>query len=87
MRWADVRPDDVERVKTLSERRLTAEEWDAYVNQPVTPDEERQLGELLVVVLAPVPDARRPPAVRAPRLSALEQTRLTAYRVGTPAVA
>ncbi|HEY0871514.1 MAG TPA: hypothetical protein VGD55_14040, partial [Acidothermaceae bacterium] len=47
MRWSDVRRADIERVKALSERRLTPEEWDAYVNQPVTEDEERDMRELL----------------------------------------
>ncbi|MES1164534.1 MAG: hypothetical protein ABUR63_02150 [Verrucomicrobiota bacterium] len=47
MRWSEIRPADVERVKALSERRLTPEEWDAYVNQPVTAEEEREMRELL----------------------------------------
>jgi hypothetical protein len=47
VRWSDVRSEDVERVKALNERRLTPEEWDAYVNQPMTADEEQQIRELL----------------------------------------
>ena len=47
MRWADVGPEDIARVKALSERQLTPEEWTAYVNQPVTADEERDMRELL----------------------------------------
>lgn len=47
MGWTGIRPEDIARVRTLSERRLTPEEWDAYVNQPVTAEEEQQMRELL----------------------------------------
>jgi hypothetical protein len=47
VRWSDVKPEDRERVKVLSERRLSREEWTAYVNQPVTPDEREAMEGLL----------------------------------------
>lgn len=47
VRWSELRPEDIGRVQALSERRLTPEEWHAYVDQPMTPDEEQQAGELL----------------------------------------
>ena len=39
--------EDRERVKALSERRLTLEEWNAYVNQPVTTEEREGIENLL----------------------------------------
>jgi hypothetical protein len=47
VRWSDVRPEDIERVKALAARRLTREEWDAYVGQPVTVEEQDQIRGLL----------------------------------------
>jgi hypothetical protein len=47
VRWSDITADDIQRVKALSERRLTREEWDAYVNQPVTAEEAEGIAEML----------------------------------------
>jgi hypothetical protein len=47
MRWSDVGPDAVARVRALSERRLTPEEWAAYVTQPVGAEEHEETESLL----------------------------------------
>jgi hypothetical protein len=40
-------PEALRAVAELSERRLTAEEWDAYVNAPWTEDDLRETRELI----------------------------------------
>ena len=47
MRWSDVEPEDVARVRALAERKLSPEEWAAYVSQPMTPDEQQETDGLL----------------------------------------
>jgi hypothetical protein len=47
MRWSEVQPEDIQRVRELANRKLTLEEWNAYVNQPPTADEQREIDELL----------------------------------------
>ena len=38
-------PEALERVRQLAERQLSAEEFDAYVNAPMTEDERREILE------------------------------------------
>lgn len=40
-------PEVLAEVRELAERELTREEFEAYVNAPVTPEEERNLQQLL----------------------------------------
>jgi hypothetical protein len=47
MRWSDVGPDELARVRALSERRLTPGEWTAYVTQPVRAEEREETESLL----------------------------------------
>jgi len=47
VRGSDVQSEDIARVAALNERRLKPEEWDGYVNQPMTAHEEQQVSELL----------------------------------------
>lgn len=47
MRWSDVGPDDVARVRALAERRLTPEEWATYVAHPINVEEREEIESLL----------------------------------------
>jgi hypothetical protein len=40
-------PDVVEAIRKLSERRLSVEEFDAYVNAPMSDEERREIRELI----------------------------------------
>jgi hypothetical protein len=42
-----VGPEDIARVRALADRQLTTEEWQAYVNQPMTADEREEIDALL----------------------------------------
>ena len=47
LRWSDVRAEDVEHVRALAERRLSRDEWEAYVGQPPTDEEREETSALL----------------------------------------
>jgi hypothetical protein len=47
VRWSEVRPEDIARVTALAERELTLEEWRAYRDQPVSPQEQEEIDGLL----------------------------------------
>lgn len=46
-RWSDVNPDDIAYVRALAERRLTPQEWAAYLAQPVSAEEREETETLL----------------------------------------
>jgi hypothetical protein len=69
VRRSDVRPEDIARVEALSQRRLSLEEWSAYVDQPVSPQEQEETERLLAWFARryPTPGARLAYARRAYR--------------------
>lgn len=60
MRWSDVTAEDRAQVKAQAERRLTLDEWNAYVGQAGTPDERQGIDDLLdwFTRRYPTPEAR-----------------------------
>jgi len=40
-------PDKLESIRAQAERRLTAEEFDAYVSAPMSPEEKESIRELI----------------------------------------
>ncbi len=46
-RFVAPKPETVEAIRRMSERRLTAEEFDAYVNAPMSDDERTEIHELI----------------------------------------
>jgi hypothetical protein len=46
-RFAAPKPEAVEAIRRMSERRLTAEEFDAYVNAPMSDEERTEIRELI----------------------------------------
>ena len=69
MDWSDIGRDDIARVEAISERRLTPEEWSAYVNQPMSPEEQSEIDGLIAWFTRryPTPAARLRYARRAYR--------------------
>jgi len=66
-RWNPLSPEVVDRIRRFTERRLSAEEFDAYVHAPMSEAERREILESVAWFKKryPTPEARLAAARRA----------------------